>query len=1055
VLVGRGVLLQAGERALQSALAGRGRVLLLAGEAGIGKTTLALALLERAAALGAQTRIGACWEGEGLPPFTPWIDALRRPGADACADAAEVLQAGDVDAVDAGSAQRAIQRRFGEVVDGLAAAARDRPQVVLLEDLHWADESSLQLMVAVAAHVATMGVLVVGTYRDDELHRANPLASVGGNAERLWLSGLDRDGVTAVLEEVLGRPPAQDEVALVERQTSGNPLFVTQVARLLDVGGGLLPSGVRDILERRLARVSARCDAVLGVAAVLGTEFDEGQLAALDGGSVGDALDEARAARLLEPVIDDPGRWRFVHALVQTTRYDLLGTEQRAALHTRAVEALAGAPAAALAHHATRGRFAAADRRPADLLVAAGREALLRLAWAEATSSFERALALAPEGPDRDEVVAEAWLGIGAARLRQGQSDVRSAFDEAASAARRIGRGDLLARAALGFGVGLGAFEVHLVDRHQIDLLEEAAGALADTDALLPLVLARLSVALAFVESDERRIELAERAVALARAGLDPVVLGHALAAWCDAIAGPDAVGERLAAASEIVRLSQTADDLPLELLGRRLRVVALLEHNDHALADQEVAAYESAAARLGDPLYTWYGRLWRAVRAHAQGELAEAERLTAEAAALGRAGGSVNAEILTVVFAFMAAVDRRDGARADRLVAEMLSSMPDTMDLYRDFTMGYAAALLGRRSEGLAALGRITPATLDTIPRDSEWLCCIVQLATSSARLGDDRWAPLLVDLLEGVADVGCVEGIGAYLHGAAHRYLAIASAVAGDDAATRSHVEAAAVAAAGAGRLLEALTQLDGAWALARLDAPADRARAAALAASAAQTFSDVGLPELAGEAAALGSRGGGDGATALVTRPDPAPARAAHAVRQGDSWAWTWDGMTVHVRHAKGIADLAVLLERAGREVHVRELEGIGELGVSPTAQPVLDEQAVRSYKERLADLEDDLDEADRHGDLARAAALGAERDALVDELSAAFGLGGRARAVGSAPDERLRKAVSARVRASIGRIEALSPALGRHLRGAVRTGFWCAYEPEHPVTWTIER
>ncbi len=1046
MLVGRGVPFQAGERALQSALAGRGRLLLLAGEAGIGKTTLALALLERATMLGAQVRTGACWEGDGLPPFTPWIDAFHRPGGDACAAAAEILLTSAADAVDAASAQRAIQRRFSDVVDALAVAAREQPQVVLLEDLHWADDSSLQLLVAVAAHVSTTGVLVIGTYRDDELHRGNPLASVGGNAERLWLGGLDHDGVGAVLEEALGRAPAVEEVALVERQTSGNPLFITQVARLFDAGGGVLPTGVRDILERRLARVSSSCDLVLGVASVLGSEFDERTVAALVGAPVGDALDEASAARLLAPVADEPGRWRFVHALVQATRYDLLGSEQRGELHARAVRVLDGAPAATLAHHASRGRFASADRTPGDLLVAAGHEAILRLAWTEASISFERALTLAPIGPAGDEVRAEAWLGAGAARLRQGMPDVRAAFDEAAAAARRLGRGDLLARAALGFGVGLGAFEVHLVDQHQIELLEEAAATLDDGDSLLPLVLARLSVALAFVESDERRIELAERAVSLARFVADPVVLGHALAAWCDAMARPESVAERLAASSEIVRLAQGAADLPLELLGRRLRVVALLERNDHVLADREVTAYERTAERLGDPLYAWYGRLWRAVRAYASGHLADSERLMAEATALGRAGGSVNSEVLTVVVGFMAALDRRDAMAAERLLAEMAAVMPDTMTQYLELTSSYAAALLGDEEVTRATLGRIADATLDGLPRDSEWLCALGQLAAAAARAGDHRWAERARAELEPVAAVGCVEGIGAYLHGSAHRYLAMVSAVSGDAAATRAHVDAAASAAAGGGRLVAALTQLDGAWALARLDDPADRVRAGELASAAATTFAEVGLAALTAEALAVGG---------LRQHVAASPPLTAQLLRQGDSWAWSWAGTTAHVRHAKGIADLAVLLERAGREVHVRELEGVGTVGMPTTGQPVLDEQTVRAYRQRLADLEDDLDEADRHGDLARAAALGAERDALVDELSAAFGLGGRVRRVGSDPDERLRKAVSARVRASIDRIESLSPALGRHLRNAVRTGFWCAYEPESPVSWTIER
>jgi hypothetical protein len=141
-------------------------------------------------------------------------------------------------------------------------------------------------------------------------------------------------------------------------------------------------------------------------------------------------------------------------------------------------------------------------------------------------------------------------------------------------------------------------------------------------------------------------------------------------------------------------------------------------------------------------------------------------------------------------------------------------------------------------------------------------------------------------------------------------------------------------------------------------------------------------------------------------------------------------------VRVRHAKGIADFAVLLARPGQEVHVRTLAGVDEIGFAPSAQAALDETAVAQYRQRLRDLEDDLDEADRHGDLACAERLAAERDALVDQLTKAFGLGGRAPSAGSDPDERLRKAMSALVKASIDRLERLNPALGRH--SATRSG-----------------
>jgi hypothetical protein len=116
-------------------------------------------------------------------------------------------------------------------------------------------------------------------------------------------------------------------------------------------------------------------------------------------------------------------------------------------------------------------------------------------------------------------------------------------------------------------------------------------------------------------------------------------------------------------------------------------------------------------------------------------------------------------------------------------------------------------------------------------------------------------------------------------------------------------------------------------------------------------------------------------------------------------------------------------------------------------------VLDATATAQYRQRLRDLEDDLDEAERYGDAGRSARLATERDALVDELTKAFGLGRRARSAGGDPDERLRKAVSARVKSAIDRVERLHPALGRHLRNSVHTGFWCSYEPERPVRWSL--
>lgn len=1051
MLVGRAAHLQAGVDALESTIAGRGRLLLLTGEAGIGKTTLAREVADRAAAAGAVVRTGACWETEQLPPFTPWLDALRWPGGDPCAAAGEGLEGSrGLDARDPADALRARGRRFSDVVDALRVCAAERPQVVVLEDLHWADRESLELLVAVAAHLPVMRVLVIGTYRDDELSPGG-LDSVGGNADRVPLTGLDDHDVATVLEAVLGRAPTERELVAIHRQTGGNPLFVTQMARLLgDADAGAVPAGVRDVLARRLARMSSSCDALLGAAAVLGTEFDQGVLEALVGSEVSTQLDEAAAARLVELADDVPGRWRFAHALLQATRYERLGTAERSRLHRAAVGALqllGTASPSTLAHHAARADFAPDDPLPASVQVAAGHEALGRFAWSGALAAFERALQLAPPGDAATTHRAEAWLGIGAARLRQGRGDARGAFDEVAALGRRAGLPDLIARAALGFSVGLGAFEVRLLDHHQIELLEEAATVLGDGDPLLPLVLARLSVALAFVDSEERRAELARRAIDLARAADDPVVLGHALAAWCDALADPLHIEERLVAAGEAVVLGERAGDLPLELLGRRLRIVALLEQGRHEQTIAEIGAYDRAATALGDPLYGWYAALWRAALAWADGRGAEARHLIGEASDLGALGGSANGLLLVAVHELMAATDSRDRPAAEAAMATVLQLAPGLISPYADITTSYIEVTLGDLDRARLILGDLSPERVDNLPRDSEWLPALAQLAYAAARTGALDLARYVREQLRPLADSVPVEGIGAYLHGSSHRFLALVAAAEGDAEAARGHVAAARAAVTGGGRLLEALADLDGAWALRQSGEPSDLDASVVLARRAAAAFARSDLYVLASEADALSDAPTPDAVPAVP--PDPG---SAILRRLGDSWAWSWEGRTVHVRHAKGIADLARLLERPGREVHVRELDGAAA-GARAPSQRALDATAVEQYKARLRDLEDDLDEADRHADLARATALTAERDALVAELTKAFGLSGRSRSVASDPDERLRKAVSARVRASIDRIEKLDARLGRHLRASIRTGFWCAYEPEHPVAWTI--
>ena len=222
----------------------------------------------------------------------------------------------------------------------------------------------------------------------------------------------------------------------------------------------------------------------------------------------------------------------------------------------------------------------------------------------------------------------------------------------------------LVARAALGWSADLSGFEVRLFDQRQIDLLEEAARALDDAVAPMPAlratVLARLSVALSLVAPDARRLALAEEAVTVARDAGEPIVLARALAAHCDAIAGPDRSEDREAEAGEIIAIAEANGDGVLELLGRRLRYVARLEQGDVRGVAEEVAAFARRADAVGNPLYRWYVPLWNAQQAVVAGDGEAALAGIAEVEALGRASGSTNAPVLALVLRLAAAHDRR-----------------------------------------------------------------------------------------------------------------------------------------------------------------------------------------------------------------------------------------------------------------------------------------------------------------------------------------------------------------------------------------------------------
>jgi DNA-binding CsgD family transcriptional regulator len=401
---------------------GQGRLVLLGGEAGIGKTTLARDLSHQAAALGCRGLTGSCYDLSNTPPYGPWLDLFegcrRDPGLPAPPAA---FAGGRLAPV---TDQAAL---FGEVREFLAELTVDHPALILLEDLHWADPASIDLLRHVGPHLRHWPILLLATYRVDELSRDHPLSRQlpalvrEADGHRLDLRGLDQDALRALVSGRY-RLARQDEdrlVAYVERHAEGNPFFATELLRTLegdallrrDDGGWALaaldrvivPSLLRQVIDGRVARLGEETRKPLAMAAVIGQEVPLAlwaEVAALDEEELLDIVEQAVEAHLLEAA-QDGTLVRFVHALTREALYEGVLPPRRRAWHRRVAETLmAGARADpdAVAFHLQE----AGDTRAWEWLIKAGDRAQRAYAWVTAAERLQAAAALL-EGVEGEE----------------------------------------------------------------------------------------------------------------------------------------------------------------------------------------------------------------------------------------------------------------------------------------------------------------------------------------------------------------------------------------------------------------------------------------------------------------------------------------------------------------------------------------------------------------------------------------------------------------------------------------------------------------------------
>ncbi len=1116
-LVGRERELAELRHGLQGALNGRGGLFMVAGDPGVGKTALADEIGAEAVLAGALVLWGRAWEGGGAPAYWPWLRIIRRlasehdvPGAiealgpearghlanlvpDLAAPTATptAVAPADPGASDAGRFQI-----FDAVTSLLRAASAHCPLVLILDDLHGADQPSLRLLAFLAVHLRDSPILVVGTYREAEARLDPQLATTLGDiirhGQRLPLRGLQERDVAEIVTRVAGRRPSDRVVRAIHEATEGNPFFVDEVVRLLSAEGRLeseehvaalrIPDGVRETIRHRLAPLPERARELLRSAAVIGREFRldtlqrvcELEPADLDG-ALGEAVE-------FGVVVERPasiGAYGFSHGLIRETLYDDIGPQRRGRLHRDVGVALEELYAAdpeqhvsELAHHFFVAATAGELTKAIDYSVRAGERAMSLVAYEEASEHFERALqAFGLE--DRADVPrrCDLLLALGTAQSRAGSTRVaRETFLRAAGLARRLDSPDRLARAALGYGAGMGGFEFGLVDDTLIGLLQEAREALGPDDGpLLARVLGRMAIELYYSDRAGERAQLSEDGLAMARRLGDLGTVASTLSARFLTLWGPENSDERLRIATDVIELGEEARDRALVLRGHVWRIVSMMELGDWVGTDIELAIHARLADELRVPLHLWQVPLYEANRAMMDGRLHDAERAAADAFAIGRVAQSQNAAQLYAVQLFSLRAVQGRLVEVQQSVEEFARRYP-AAPVWRAAT-AYVMALLGRRDGARRALEALTADDLREVPHDGEWMSTVSLLVSTAARLGDAGRAAQLGALLEPYVALAVVVGRGATCFGPVSRFTGMAASTAGDFDAAIAHYESALetvrkwgaepfVAVIG----LELADVLERACTDAQARSDAGVMARARIVALRRECIEIARRRELVGIVERWKAVAGSAPAVAPDARETAAangrPAEAIAFYRRGDIWTIGAAGSRIQLRHAKGLTHINRLLLAPRVEFHALDLVGPTDRGTSAAVAaasgmevrghgsgdsgPALDSQAKAAYRGRVAELQDEIEEAQAFNDPERLARARDELGFLARELAGAVGLGGRDRKTGS-DAERARVNATRAIRTALKRIADHDPALGRSLGGAIRTGVFCVYEP----------
>ena len=671
-----------------------------------------------------------------------------------------------------------------------------RALVLVVDDLQWADDGTLQMLSALLRSPRRAAILVCATARAGVVPRLSETLTAlrrDGAIDRIALGGLDRAEIEALARDQLGAGDTAQVAAAVHERSGGNAFFATELLRAAP--GAPVPESVREAVRTHRAGLGPEAAALLDLAAIRGNRCDVRTLAAasdLPAETVEAAFEALVGAHLLRT---DAADVEFAHALVRDAIHDDLGPLRRQRLHRRVADALLAAGdgrVEEVAHHL----LGAGEPGAAVPYLEQGAERAMAMA------AYEQAAALWLRAADTDAGRRGALLlSAGEALLRAGDPAGAAAhLAEASAIARRTGDSILLGRAAVA-RCGLGV-EIVEIDQERVELLEEALASIparadpADVSALL----ARLAVELYYAPSRSRSEALSADAVVAARRSADPRALAAALNARHVSLWRPDRLDERRQVADEMIAAARAAHDPALELQGRNWRVVDTFEAGEIDAWRAEVARYGQFARDLRLPVFAWYETIWNAVDALHRGDFEHARALGEQADREGSAAGDRNATLFRLMLEFEEQAMTGDFSDVD---LPWLAERVDSELVGSAYRAGFSWVLagLGREDEAREQLAMLRDRRFAILRFDTNWMSAIAEAMEAAWMLGDADTAAVVYDVLLPYAGRQVVAGRAIVSHGAADRQLGYAAALLGRREEAVAHLEAAVRIDAAAG--------------------------------------------------------------------------------------------------------------------------------------------------------------------------------------------------------------------------------------------------------------